>query len=106
MTIEDQIRDEKLQYDINREGAKISLLSSSKIDKYEYVTGEEISPSNQQQIIEPAKFTYSPLGKAFEKQTKTIEDQGEKQIKAIQDKRPIKSIEKLTYDINDSPRVF
>ena len=57
-----------------------------KIDKYEYLTGEEIFPSNQQQIIEQAKFTYSPLGKAFEKQTKTIEDQGEKQIKAIQDK--------------------
>ena len=85
MTIEDKIKDEKLQYDINREAAKISALSSGKIDKYEYLTGEEILPSNQQQIIEQAKFTYSPLGKAFEKQTKTIEDQGEKQIKAIQD---------------------
>ena len=85
MTIEDKIKDEKLQYDINREVAKISALSSGKIDKYEYLTGEEILPSNQQQIIEQAKFTYSPLGKAFEKQTKTIKDQGEKQIKAIQD---------------------
>ena len=75
MTIEDQIRDEKLQYDFNRKAAKISALSSGKIDKYEYLTGEEILPSNQQQIIEQAKFTYSPLGKAFEKQTKTIEDQ-------------------------------
>ena len=84
MTIEDQIKDEKLQYDINREAAKISTLSSGKIDKYEYLTGEEILSSNQQQIIEQAKFTYSPLGKAFEKQIKTIEDQGEKQIKAIQ----------------------
>ena len=84
MTIEDQIKDEKLQYDINREAAKISALSSGKIDKYEYLTGEEILPSNQQQIIEQAKFTYSPLGKAFEKQIKTIEDQEEKQIKAIQ----------------------
>ena len=46
--------------------------------KYECLTGEEISPSNQQEIIEQAKFTYSPLGKAFEKQTKTIEDQGKK----------------------------
>ena len=63
-------------------------------------------PSNQQQIIEQAKFTYSPLGKAFGKQTKTIKDQGEKQIKAIQDKSPIKSIEKFTYDINDSPIVL
>ena len=78
MTINDQIRDEKLQYDINREAAKISALSSGKIHKYEYFTGEEILLSNQQQIIEQAKFTYSPLGKAFEKQTKTTEDQGQK----------------------------
>ena len=91
MTIEDQIKDEKLQYDINREAAKVTALSSGKIDKYEYLTGEEILPLNQRQIIEQAKFTYSPLGKAFEKQTKTIKDQGEKQIKAIQDK----SIEKI-----------
>ena len=87
MTIEDQIKDEELQYDINREAAKISALSSGKIDKYEYLTGEEILPSNQRQIIEQVKFTYSPLGKAFEKQTKTIEDQGKKQVKAIQDKQ-------------------
>ena len=106
MTIEDQIKDEKLQYDINREAAKISALSSGKIDKYEYLTGEEILPSNQQQIIEQPKFTYSLLGKAFQKQTKTIEDQGEKQIKAIQDKRLIKSIEKFNYDINDRPLIL
>ena len=87
MTIEDQIKDEKLQYDINREAAKISVLSSGTIDKYEYLTGEGILPSNQQKIIEQAKFTYSPLGKAFEKQTKTIEDEGEKTIKAIQDNK-------------------
>ena len=85
MTINDQIRDEKLQYDINRKAAEISALSSGKIDKYEYLTGKEILPSNQQQIIEQAKFTYSPLGKAFEKQIKTIEDQGEKQVKALED---------------------
>ena len=87
MTIEDQIKDEKLQYDINREAAKISALSSGKIDNYEYLTGEEILPSNQQQIIQQAKFNYSPLGKAIEKQIKTIEDQGGKQIKAIQDNK-------------------
>ena len=68
MTIKDQIRDEKLQYDVHREASNKSALSSGKIDKYEYLTGEEILPSNQQQIIEQAKFTYSPLGKAFEKQ--------------------------------------
>ena len=88
MTLEDQIRDEKLQYDINREAAKISALSSEKTDKYEYLTGEEILPSNQQQIIEQAKFTYSPLGKAFDKQIKTIEDQGKKQIDALADVKP------------------
>ena len=87
MTIEDQIKDEKLQYDINREVAKISALSSGKINKYEYLTGEKILPSNQQQIIEQAKFFYSPLGKAFEKQTDTVEDQGKKQVKAIQDNK-------------------
>ena len=85
MTINDQIRDEKLQYDINREAAKISALSSGKIRKYEYLTGEDILPSNQQQIIEQAKFTYSPLGKAFEKQVKTIEDQGKKQVDVLKD---------------------
>ena len=74
MTIEDQIKDEKLQYDINREAAKISALSSGKLDKYEYLTGEEILSSSQQQIIKKAKFNYSPLGKALEKQRKTIED--------------------------------
>ena len=52
MTFENQIRDENLQYDINREAPKISALSSGKIDKYEYLTGEEILPSNQQEIIE------------------------------------------------------
>ena len=78
MTINDQIKDEKLQYDINREAAKISALSSGKLHKYEYLTGEDILPSNQQQIIEQARFDYSPLGKAFNKQIKAIEDQEKK----------------------------
>ena len=78
MTINDQIRNEKLQYDINSEAAKISPLSSGKIHKYEYLTGEDILPSNQQKIVEQARLTYSPLGKTFEKQIKTIEDQGQK----------------------------
>ena len=60
MIIDDKIRDEKLQRDINREAAKISTLPSGKIDNYEYLTGEEIVPSNQRQIIEQAKFRYSP----------------------------------------------
>ena len=75
MTINDQIRDEKPQYDIHREGAKISALSSGKIYKYEFLTGENIVPSNQQQIIEQVK--------AFEKEIRTIEDQGQKQVEAL-----------------------
>ena len=87
MTINDQIKDEKLQYDVNREAAKISALST------------------QQQIIEQTKFTYSPLGKAFDKQMKTIEYQGKKQVDAL---NTLKSddkiaIEKYTYDLKDTP---
>ena len=80
MTINDEIKDEKLEYNINREAAKISDLSSGKLLKYEYLTGEDILPSTQQQIIEQAKFTYSPLGKAFDKQIKTIKDQGKNRL--------------------------
>ena len=103
MTINDQIGDEKLQYDINREAAKISPLSSCKIRKYEYLTGEDILPSNQQQIIEQARFNYSPLGKTLERQIKTIEGQGEKQMKAIQNQKQDKMIKKYTYDLEDTP---
>ena len=67
MTINDQIKDEKLQYNINREAAKISALSSGKLHKYEYLTGEDILTSTQQQIKEQTKLTYSPLDKAFDK---------------------------------------
>ena len=95
MKISDQIRDEKLQYDINRDAAKMSARSSGKIQKYEYLTGEDILRSNQQQIIEQVKFTYSPLGKAFEKQIKTIEDQGKKQIDAL---NTLKSNNQLTIE--------
>ena len=63
---------------------KISELSSGKIGKYEYLTDEETLLSDQRRVIKQGKFTDSPLGKAFEKQTKTIEDLGEKQKKAIQ----------------------
>ena len=76
MTIDDKIRDEKLQYDIYRQAAKILALSSGKIDKYEYLSGKEILPPDQRRLIEQAKFTYYPLGKALEKQRKTMEDQG------------------------------
>ena len=96
MTINDQIRDEKLQDDINRKTGEISALSSGKIDKYEYLTGKEILPSNQQQIIEQAKFSYSPLRKAFEKQIKTTEDQGKKQVDAL--KEEAKAVEEKSSD--------
>ena len=78
MTIDGTIRDEKLQYDIERKETKISALSSAKIDKYEFLTGEEILPPDQRRVIEQATFAYSLLGKAFEKQTKITEEQGKK----------------------------
>ena len=76
MTIDDKIRDEKLQYDINREAAKLSALLSGKIDQYKFLTGKDILPPDQRRVIEEAMFTYYPLGKVFEQQTKTIEEQG------------------------------
>ena len=60
IAIDDKIRDEKLQNDINREAAKISVLSSGKIDKCEYLTGKERLPSNQKRVTESAKFAYPP----------------------------------------------
>ena len=91
MTIDDKIRDKKQQHSINREAVKISELSSSKVilsdmqifDKYEFLTVEEILPSDQSRIIEQAKFTYSPLRKAFEKLIKTIENKGIQQVEAL-----------------------
>ena len=78
MAIDDKIIDEKIQYDINREVAKISAVSLGKIDQYEYLTGGEILPSDQSRKIEQAKFTYFQLGKVCVKQMKTIEEQGKK----------------------------
>ena len=79
MATDHKIRDEQLQYDINKEAANISALSPEKVDKYEYLTGEEILSSDQRRVIEQSKFKYSPLEKAFEKQIKTTEDQRETQ---------------------------
>ena len=80
----------------------ILVLSSNKFNKYEFLTAVEILPSNQKQMIQQAKFTYSPLEKALEKQIKTIEHHGEKQIKAIQNQGQLKTIKKYTYDNEDS----
>ena len=97
MTTDDKIRDEELQDDINIEAAKISTLSYGKIDKYGYLTGKEILSPDQNRVIEQAKFRYSRLGKAFEKQIKTIEDQGIKQVEALklEESQEPKSIEGL-----------
>ena len=75
ITIDGKNSEEKLQYDINRKAENKSTLSSTKFDKYESLLGEEILPSDQSRIIVQATFTYSHLGKGFEKQIKTIEDQ-------------------------------
>ena len=105
MTINNQIRDEKLQYDIDRKAAEISAKSSGKLHKYEYLTGEEILPSNQQQIIEQAKFIYSSLGIAFEKQIKTTEDQGKKQIDALESLKPKEETKPIEDKPNNQSRV-
>ena len=98
MTINNQIKDEKLQNDINGNAAITSALSLGKLHKYKYLTGEDILPSNQQQITEQTKFTYSPLGKAFAKQTKTIEDHGKKQLEALESLKPIERSKAITDD--------
>ena len=76
MAINDKTKNKKSQCLINREAAKISGLSSGKIDKYEYLTGEEILPPYQRRVIEKANCSCYFLEKAFKKQTKTIEVQG------------------------------
>ena len=89
-----KIMQNEAQYDLDRKAAKISALSSNNLDKYEYLTGEDLGlkPST----VEQAKFEYSPLGKIFNKglseddkkeglfkRPKNIEDKSEKQLKAI-----------------------
>ena len=80
-------------------------MSSKEFNKYEYLTSKEILPSNQKQMIGQPKLTSSPLGNPFQKQTKAIEDQGEKQIKAIQIQGQVKTIKKYTDDDEDSPLI-
>ena len=88
MRTEDNVRDEKLQYDIDRGVAKILALSFGKIDKYECLTDEEIVPFNQRQIIEQSKFAYSRLAQAFEKQT-------EKQVDTIKYLDPANKLKEI-----------
>ena len=89
MITDDRIIDGKMQYDINREAGKILALSSCKVDKYEYLSGEKILSSDQSRIIEQAVFTYSSLSKSFEKQIKTIEEQGKNQVEALEVLKPL-----------------
>ena len=95
MVIDNKIGDEKLQSDIYREAAKISALSSGKIDKYEFLTGKEMFPLDQRGVIEQAKFAYSALEVAFEKQRKAIERTRKKQVEAIEVLDPEKKNQKL-----------
>ena len=98
MTVTDQIKilnrkikQNEAQYDLDREAAKISALSSNNLDKYEYLTGEDLGlkPST----VEQAKFEYSPLGKIFNKGL-SEEDKKEgilKRLKNIEDKNKVKN---------------
>ena len=94
-----------LQDDINREAGKISVLSSGKIDKYEFLTGKEILPLDQRRVMEQTKFNYSPLERAFEKQIKTVEDQGEKPMKTLKEhgKKLVESNELFNIDRDSLP---
>ena len=82
-----KIMQNEAQYDLDRKAAKISALSSNNLDKYEYLTGEDLGlkPS----AVEQAKFEYSPLGKVFIKELEEEEDKKEgllKRLKNIEDK--------------------
>ena len=90
MTMDDEIRNEKLQYHINIAAAKVSALSLTKVDKNDYLTDEVMLPPQQHRIIQEDQFLSSPLGKVFEKQTKMIENRGEKQVESPQSLKPNK----------------
>ena len=94
MKIDGKIRDEKLQYDINRKAAKSSALTSGKIDKYEYLTGEDILPSDQRRVIKQAKFTYSPLGKSLKNKIKQWRSRNNTSsaLKALKAKKSLKAL--------------
>ena len=98
MAIDDQIRDKK-QYDINREAAKILALSSGKIRAFEYLTGENILPSNQNRTSKIHLFSF---GKSFWKTNKKQLNIKEKKKKAIQDQRQVKTVKKYGYDSEDT----
>ena len=125
MTIADQIKvlcrkinQNEAQYDLDREAAKISAFSWNNLDKYEYLTGEDLDykPS----VIEQARLEYSPLGKVFNKglkeedekggflkRRKNIEDKIEKQLKTIKSKNDTKSqIDLFNEELSSEAVVF
>ena len=138
MTVTDQIKilDRKImqkeaQYDLNRKAAKISALSSNNLDKYEYLTGEDLGlkPST----VEQAKFEYSPLGKIFNKgldkddkkeglfkrlknikdtnltQLQAIRDQGEKQLKELKNidkSNTLKAIDEIRRKNQEADKIL
>ena len=94
MTIDDNFKDETIQYGINREAAKTSPLSPGQIDKYVYLLGEEILPTDQSRITEETMFTYSPLSKSFGKKIKAIEKPWKKRVEVLEVLKP--NVQKLT----------
>ena len=70
MTIDDKIKNEKLQYDINRAAAKISALSLTKLDKNDYLTDEVMLLPQQHRIVQEDQFLYSPLGRYLKNKQK------------------------------------
>ena len=110
--IHDKITDEKLQHDLIREAANVPGLPSGKIDKYQYPPGEEILTSDYYRLIKQAKFAYSSLGKAFEKQIRTIEGQGSKQVEPLKVFKPVEhqqkpeSIERIFSEVLESSEII
>ena len=102
MTIDEKIRDEKLQYDINRKAAKISAYLLEILINIYILQVNKYYLSIIKEVIEQARFTFSHISKVFEKQIKTIEDQGEKHIKAIEyhGKHLVASNEPIGKDFN------
>ena len=124
--LDDKIKGNKAQYNLDREVAKISALSSGELGKYEHLTGEDLG--YKLDVIQKAKFEYSPLGKVFNKglaesdkkegllkrlkntegknkdQLDPIRDQREKQLEASknQEEKNLKAISKQEKQLQKS----
>ena len=100
MATDDKIKDEKLQYDIDKEAGKTSVSFSSKTDKYEYLAGEEILLSDQRKVIEQAKFTYYPLRSKF--QQNTFIEEAKNELNKIKEIKKAIGKENLYYKTNNT----